>query len=101
MDVTSVKEKPTDIMHQYVPEGVEVIPAHPLFGPRIRSLDGQVVVLTPLKRGKWFEILYKFLESENARVIVTSPQNHDKMMSVVHGLTLLILASLLQLKDLV
>ncbi len=87
MDVTSVKEKPSQIMQKYAPEGVEVIPAHPLFGPRIRSLDGQVVVLTPKIEGKWFEKVYKFLENENARLIVTSPQNHDKMMSVVQGLT--------------
>jgi prephenate dehydrogenase len=87
MDVTSVKERPSKIMQKYVPEGVEVIPAHPLFGPRIRSLDGQVVVLTPKVKGKWFEKVYKFLENENARLIVTSPQNHDKMMSVVQGLT--------------
>ncbi|MGZ7209167.1 MAG: prephenate dehydrogenase [Methanobacterium sp.] len=87
MDVTSVKEKPSQIMHEHVGEGVEIIPTHPLFGPRIRSLDGQVVVLTPLKEGKWFDKVFKFLEKENARVIVTTPQNHDKMMSIVQGLT--------------
>lgn len=87
MDVTSVKEKPAEIMQKYAPEGVEIIPSHPLFGPRIRSLDGQVVVLTPPDEGKWFKKVYEFLENEKARVIVTSPQNHDKMMSVVQGLT--------------
>ncbi|MGZ7049931.1 MAG: prephenate dehydrogenase [Methanobacterium sp.] len=87
MDVTSVKEKPTQIMHEHLREGVEIIPTHPLFGPRIRSLDGQVVVLTPLKEGKWFDKVFKFLEKENARVIETTPQNHDKMMSIVQGLT--------------
>lgn len=87
MDVTSVKEKPAEIMQKYAPEGVEIIPSHPLFGPRIRSLDGQVVVLTPPDDSKWFKKVYEFLENEKARVIVTSPQNHDKMMSVVQGLT--------------
>ncbi len=87
MDVTSVKEKPTEIMHEHVGKGVEIIPTHPLFGPRIRSLDGQVVVLTPEIRGKWFETVQEFLEKENARVIVTTPKNHDKMMSIVQGLT--------------
>ena len=87
MDITSVKEKPAEIMQKYAPEDAEIIPTHPLFGPRIRSLDGQVVVLTPIKRGKWFKKVYTFLENENARIIVTTPQNHDKMMSVVQGLT--------------
>jgi len=87
MDVTSVKEKPSKIMHRYAPEGVEIIPTHPLFGPRVRSLDGQVIVLTPDSKGEWFEKVYKFLENEKARLVITSPQNHDKMMSVVQGLT--------------
>lgn len=87
MDVTSVKEKPTEIMQKYAPEWVEIIPTHPLFGPRIRSLDGQVVVITPLEKGKWYEKVYNFLEKENARVLVTNPEEHDKMMSIVQGLT--------------
>ncbi len=87
MDVTSVKEKPSMIMNEKAGGKVEVIPTHPLFGPRIRSLDGQVVVLTPQKKGKWLEKVKNFLENEKARVIVTTPQNHDKMMSIVQGLT--------------
>jgi len=87
LDVTSVKEEPSRVMHEYAAEGVEVLPCHPMFGPRIRSLDGQVVVLTPVKTGKWYNKILKFLESENARVIVTTPEVHDRMMSIVQGLT--------------
>lgn len=87
MDVTSVKEEPSKEMYKYAAEGVEVLPSHPMFGPRIRSLDGQVVVLTPIKTTDWFDKVLKFLESENARVIVTTPEIHDRMMSIVQGLT--------------
>ncbi len=88
MDVTSVKEEPAKIMYQQVPEGVEVLPTHPMFGPRVRSLEGQVVVLTPEnKEGKWYKKAVHFLENEQARVIVTTPQLHDRMMSIVQGLT--------------
>lgn len=87
MDVTSVKEKPAMIMNEHAAGKIEVIPTHPLFGPRVRSLDGQVVVLTPQKRGKWLQKVESFLENEKARIIVTTPQNHDRMMSIVQGLT--------------
>lgn len=87
MDVTSVKEEPSRAMEEVIPDGVEFIPTHPMFGPRIKSLEGQVVVLTPLDKGKWYEKVNKFLESENARVIETTPQIHDQMMSIVQGLT--------------
>ena len=87
LDVTSVKEEPAKVMEEVIPEGVEFLPTHPMFGPRVRSLDGQVVVLTPLMKGKWFNQVMKFLGSEKARIIVTTPQIHDRMMSVVQGLT--------------
>jgi len=87
LDVTSVKMEPSRVMDEYAALGVEVLPTHPMFGPRIRSLDGQVVVLTPAKTGKWYDKVFKFLESENSRVIVTTPEIHDRMMSIVQGLT--------------
>lgn len=87
VDVTSVKEEPTNIMQEHVPERVEFIPMHPVFGPRVRSLDGQVVVLTPVTKGKWYDKVVKFLESENTRIIETTPKIHDQMMSIVQGLT--------------
>ncbi|MGF7118355.1 prephenate dehydrogenase [Methanobacterium oryzae] len=87
MDVTSVKEEPAKAMKNYVRQGIEVLPTHPMFGPRIRSLDGQVVVLTPQEKGKWYNKVYNFLEKENARVLVTTPEMHDQMMSIVQGLT--------------
>lgn len=87
IDVTSVKEKPAQLMQEYVPEGVEFLPMHPVFGPRIRSLDGQVVVLTPISKGEWYHKVFKFLEEENTRLIETTPKKHDQMMSIVQGLT--------------
>ncbi len=87
VDVTSVKEEPAQIMHQQAPDGVEVLPTHPMFGPRVRSLEGQVVVLTPKEEGKWYPLVVDFLEKEQARVLITTPENHDRMMSIVQGLT--------------
>jgi prephenate dehydrogenase len=88
VDVTSVKEKPAEIMYQEVPDDVEVLPTHPMFGPRVRSLDGQVIVLTPKnEEGKWYKTAVKFLEKEQARVLITTPEIHDRMMGIVQGLT--------------
>ena len=87
IDVTSVKEEPTALMYEFVPPGVEVLPTHPMFGSRIRSLEGQVVVLTPLQSGEWYHRVVDFLENEQVRIIVTTPDIHDRMMSIVQGLT--------------
>jgi prephenate dehydrogenase len=86
-DVTSIKEEPAELMYQFVPPGVEVLPTHPMFGPRVRSLEGQVVVLTPSQSGEWCQRVVDFLENEQVRILVTSPDIHDRMMSIVQGLT--------------
>ena len=50
-------------------------------------MTGRVVVLTPIKKGEWCNKVVDFLEKENTRIIITSPEIHDKMMSIVQGLT--------------
>jgi prephenate dehydrogenase len=87
MDVTSVKEEPARVMERFIARGAHYIPAHPMFGPRVSSLEGQVVVLTPTRDNPWLEDVIRFLEERKARVIVTDPSTHDRMMSVVQVLT--------------
>ena len=87
VDVTSVKEGPTKTMGEVLPDTVEYIPTHPIFGPRTTRLDNQVIVLTPEKKGKWYDKVYRYLESKNMRVIETTAQKHDFMMSIVQVLT--------------
>ncbi len=87
VDVTSVKEGPSRTMAEVLPDGIEYIPTHPIFGPRTRQLDNQVIVLTPDKKGKWYEKVYRYLESKNMRIIETTAEKHDYMMSIVQVLT--------------
>ena len=87
IDVTSVKEGPTKTMGEALPENVEYIPTHPVFGPRTTRLDNQVIVLTADRKGKWYGKVYDYLASKNMRIIETSAEKHDFMMSIVQVLT--------------
>ena len=87
IDVTSVKEGPSKKMKECLGKGVEFIPTHPVFGPRTTDLKGQVIVLTPIEKGKWYPKVYKFLEDKGMRVIETTAEHHDDMMGVVQVLT--------------
>ena len=58
VDVTSIKEEPSKAMAESLPETVEYIPTHPVFGPRTTRLDNQVIVLTADKKGKWYPKVY-------------------------------------------
>ncbi|MFQ5887515.1 MAG: prephenate dehydrogenase [Candidatus Hydrothermarchaeales archaeon] len=86
-DFTSVKTEPCEAMIESAPEGVEIIGMHPMFGPRITSLEGQIVILTSIRTKKWEKFLTDFFKNRKARVFVSTPSEHDRIMSVVQGLT--------------
>lgn len=87
LDVTSVKEIPSETMREALGDDIEYIPTHPIFGPRTTELDNQVIVLTPDKKGKWYPKVFNYLKNKNMRVIETTAKNHDYMMSIVQVLT--------------
>lgn len=87
IDVTSIKEEPSKTMAEVLPDNVEYIPTHPVFGPRTTRLDNQVIVLTADKKGKWYKRVYDYLASKNMRIIETTAEKHDFMMSIVQVLT--------------
>ncbi|WP_407423630.1 prephenate dehydrogenase [Methanobrevibacter sp.] len=87
IDVTSVKEGPSRTMAEVLGDDVEYIPTHPIFGPRTTRLDNQVIVLTPDRKGEWYDRVYNYLDSKNMRIIETTAEKHDYMMSIVQVLT--------------
>lgn len=87
VDVTSVKEGPSQCMSESLNEDIEFIPTHPIFGPRTTDLDNQVIVLTPIRKGKWYSKVYNYLDRKNMRILETTASKHDYMMSIVQVLT--------------
>jgi prephenate dehydrogenase len=84
MDLTSLKAEPVRAM--LASSTSEVIGLHPLFGPRVPSLEGQNVVLCPGRGERWLPRLKALLEGNGARVVVTTPERHDEIMAIVQGL---------------
>ncbi len=87
MDLTSVKGWPCKEMLKHSKPGVEVVGTHPVFGPRVGSVDGQVFVLTPVRGVKWLAWIRELLGRHRARVVEATPEEHDRVMGVVQGLT--------------
>lgn len=85
MDFTSLKEEPVREMLDAT--GAEVVGCHPLFGPDCLSLEGQNIILCPGRGKSWLAWLEAFFAERGARVTLTSPKEHDRMMSLVQGLT--------------
>ncbi|WP_135610657.1 prephenate dehydrogenase [Methanococcoides sp. AM1] len=89
MDLTSIKAEPVNTMREYAPEGVEILGTHPMFGPSIPTLQGQIVIMSPTKGrcDKWFPIMHDLFEQSGAHIEIIDPQEHDQFVSVVQGLT--------------
>lgn len=84
MDLTSLKKEPVKLMLAYSKAGV--IGCHPLFGPRIKDVSGQNIVLCPARGGKWLVWLKRVLKKNKMAVSETTPDRHDKIMAVVQVL---------------
>jgi prephenate dehydrogenase len=89
MDLTSLKVRPTEAMKKYAPANVEILGTHPMFGPSIPSLHGQIFILTPIdgRCQKWFPVIRNLLEDNGAHIEVIGAHEHDRFVSVVQGLT--------------
>jgi prephenate dehydrogenase len=86
MDVTSVKEVPIEAMRA-APEDVEVLGTHPMFGPSVRSMRGQTVIVVRERVGPIAERIVDVFHDAGANVQEATAREHDEMMSVVQGLT--------------
>ncbi|MBN2283113.1 MAG: prephenate dehydrogenase/arogenate dehydrogenase family protein [Deltaproteobacteria bacterium] len=85
MDLTSLKAGPVAAM--LASSAAEVIGLHPLFGPSLRSMSGQNIVYCPARCKKWLPWVKEVLERGGARLLESTPERHDELMSYVQVLT--------------
>lgn len=91
-DLTSLKQGPMQAMLQHFAGAV--VGTHPLFGPGEASLADQNIVLCRGRGEEWFTWLHDLFVASGARVEITTPEEHDRLMSLVQGLTHFTLISL-------
>lgn len=83
-DINSLK---TEVCHALSRSGGEALGTHPMFGPTVRSLRRQKVVLCDVKPGPAARWLEGELGAMGAEVVKCSPDHHDAMMGIVQVLT--------------
>lgn len=89
-DVCSVKVYPTQWMRQLLPESVQILATHPMFGPdsAAKSLLGHKIVLCPERiASARYQKIRAWLEHKGLQVIETSPAEHDRKIAVSLSLT--------------
>ncbi len=101
-DVGSVKVRPVALMQGLLPEHVEILGTHPLFGPQSAKsgLRGRKIALCP-ERGTSFRRIAAFLRARfGLDVIVTTPEAHDREAAVAQGITHLVARVLTRMEPL-
>jgi len=86
-DIASVKVKPVKQMLTSAPQDVELVSVHPLFGPSMPDMEGQTVIVTPVRGERGRRFLVDLFENAGAHVEELSAEEHDHLMSVIQGLT--------------
>ena len=86
-DITSVKRQPVSQMLASAPLNVELVSVHPLFGPSMPDMEGETIIVTPVRGVTGRQFLTDLFECAGAHVEELSPEEHDHLMSVIQGLT--------------
>ncbi len=97
MDVCSVKVRPIEGMLKRVPEDVEIIGLHPLFGPQSAraGVAGLKIVVCPARSAR-LHLLQRFFEEMGLVVHITTPEEHDRAMARTLALAQFLAQGLLQ-----
>jgi prephenate dehydrogenase len=83
-DITSLKVEPVRAMLRST---AQVVGLHPMFGPTVPSFHGQTIIVTPARCSEeTLAPLLTLFRGEGARITITSPDTHDRMMAIVQGL---------------
>jgi prephenate dehydrogenase len=102
LDVGSVKVVPAQIMREELPDDVDIIGTHPMFGPQSArgGIKGLKIVLCPI-RGRWTRPLAGWLRRTfGLDAIIATPEEHDREAAMVQGLTHLIAKVLVEMEPL-
>jgi prephenate dehydrogenase len=86
-DFCSVKSKVVDELEKLSSEELELASLHPMHSPRILSITNQPVICIPIKKGDKLEKIQKFFDEKGANFFFSTAEEHDKMLSIVQGLT--------------
>ncbi len=91
VDVCSVKVKPVEILSRVLPESIQILATHPMFGPTSAKdgLKGQRIMVHPMRLPKErYNKIKQFLAGElGLKVIEATPEEHDRMMAYALGLS--------------
>jgi len=100
VDVGSVKIEPARQLLAGLPDHVEIIGTHPLFGPQSarNGIAGLKLALCSIRSGSARRIAAFLRQVLKLDIILTTPDAHDRDMAMVQGLTHLVAKILVRME---
>jgi prephenate dehydrogenase len=92
MDLTSLKKAPLEAMLTF--SKASVAGTHPLFGPEDNHGHNRTVVICPGRGREWQKWLIRIFHEAGLNTVITSPDEHDRIMGLVQGVNHLSLLAL-------
>ncbi|MGI9370191.1 MAG: prephenate dehydrogenase/arogenate dehydrogenase family protein [Ruegeria sp.] len=88
-DVGSVKMRPVQTMLRHLPDHVGIVGTHPLFGPQsaARGVLGHKIAICRVRGDACLTLAALLKKRLGLRPVMVSPENHDREVAVVQGLT--------------
>ncbi len=92
IDVGSVKMKPAKWLQAALPQSCYIVCTHPLFGPQSarKGIHDLEIVVCPVRLRRLDPIVRFFRETLDLKVTIATPEEHDRALAAVQGLTHLI-----------
>ncbi len=91
LDVTSVKSRPVEILSRLLPESVEILCTHPLFGPQSgkNGIASLRIALCPVRiePDRYYRVCDFLTDKLRLLVLKTTPERHDREMARVQAMT--------------
>lgn len=84
MDLTSVKTGPMQAM--LASTKASVLGTHPMFGPRVHSLQGQRIAICPGRGEAWQRWAERLFVARGLSLATATAEEHDRIMAVVQVL---------------
>ena len=83
IDFSSLQEETHLALQQYNGPSASI---HPLFGPSIKSLEGQTFSVTPENKNEKLDFLNYLFKKSGAKIVKLTAEEHDKQMALVQAL---------------
>lgn len=89
IDVCSVKVYPTQLMLKYLPNNINIIATHPMFGPDSYASNTQKNMMMHPARidPAQFELWSDYFAAKNINIKIMTPEQHDKECAYSQNIT--------------